>query len=152
MNTKIKEALLVGLHLRISRNVWYKNWHISRVAATFQNNSSRGCRSIGALSCQVFNGHGIDSAGMNEKSMLTSSTGNIFRLTDPLCGKFTDHRWIPLTMASDAKFDVSLICALNKRLSKQSRGWPRTAGNPAHRSTGHWNYGAKRGLAIHLPI
>ena len=27
----------------------------------------------------------------------------IFRVTGPLCGEFTGHRWIPLTKASDAK-------------------------------------------------
>ena len=37
-------------------------------------------------------------------SMMTSSNGNIFRITGPLCGKFTGHRWIPLTKASDAEF------------------------------------------------
>ena len=35
--------------------------------------------------------------------MMTSSNGNIFRVTGPLCGEFTGHRWIPLTMASDAE-------------------------------------------------
>ena len=35
--------------------------------------------------------------------MMTSSNGNIFRVTGPLCGEFTGHRWIPLTKASDAK-------------------------------------------------
>ena len=34
-------------------------------------------------------------------SMMTSSNGNIFRVTGPLCGEFTCHRWIPLTKASD---------------------------------------------------
>ena len=34
--------------------------------------------------------------------MMTSSNGNIFRITGPLCGEFTGHRWIPLTKASDA--------------------------------------------------
>ena len=29
--------------------------------------------------------------------------GNIFRVTGPLCGKFTGHRWIPRTKASDAE-------------------------------------------------
>ena len=28
--------------------------------------------------------------------MMTSSNGNIFRVTGPLCGEFTSHRWIPL--------------------------------------------------------
>ena len=35
--------------------------------------------------------------------MMTSSNGNIFRVTGPLCGEFTVHRWIPLTKASDAE-------------------------------------------------
>ena len=35
--------------------------------------------------------------------MMTSSNGNIFRFTGPLCGEFTGHRWIPLTKASDAE-------------------------------------------------
>ena len=29
--------------------------------------------------------------------------GNIFRVTGSLCGKFTGHRWIPRTKASDAE-------------------------------------------------
>ena len=35
--------------------------------------------------------------------MMSSSTGNIIRVTGPLCGEFTGHRWIPLTTASDKK-------------------------------------------------
>ena len=35
---------------------------------------------------------------------MTSSNGNILRVTGPLCGDFTGHRWIPLTKASDAEF------------------------------------------------
>ena len=35
--------------------------------------------------------------------MMTSSNGNIFCVTGPLCGEFTGHRWIPLTKASDAE-------------------------------------------------
>ena len=37
------------------------------------------------------------------KFMMTSSNGNIFHVTGPLCGEFTGHRWIPLTRASDAE-------------------------------------------------
>ena len=36
-------------------------------------------------------------------NMMTSSNGNIFRVTDHLCGEFTSHRLIPHTKASDAK-------------------------------------------------
>ena len=35
--------------------------------------------------------------------MMTSSNGNIFRVTCPLCGEFTGHRWIPHTKASGAE-------------------------------------------------
>ena len=34
--------------------------------------------------------------------MVASSNGNIYRVTDPLWGETTGHRWIPLTKASDA--------------------------------------------------
>ena len=41
-------------------------------------------------------------------NMMTSSNGHIFRVTDPLCGEFTGHRWILRTKASD----VELWCLL----------------------------------------
>ena len=34
--------------------------------------------------------------------MMTSSNGNIFRVTCPFCGKFTGHWWIPLTNNREA--------------------------------------------------
>ena len=37
------------------------------------------------------------------KVMITSSNGNIFRVTGLLCGEFTGPRWIPRTKASDAE-------------------------------------------------
>ena len=37
------------------------------------------------------------------QSMTKSLNDNIFRVTGPLCGGFTGHRWIPLTKESDAK-------------------------------------------------
>ena len=40
--------------------------------------------------------------------MMTSSTGNIFRVTGPLWGEFTGDRW-PLTKASD----MELWCFLS---------------------------------------
>ena len=58
----------------------------------------------------------------NNCCMVTSSNGTIFRVTDPLCGEFTGHRWIPHTKARDASFDF-LIMRPNKRLSRQSLGW-----------------------------
>ena len=44
----------------------------------------------------------------HKNDMMTSSNGNIFHVTGPLCGEFTGHRWIPLTKASD----VELWCFL----------------------------------------
>ena len=40
---------------------------------------------------------------MHMRHMMTSSNGNIFRVTGPLCGEFTGHQWIPHTKASDAE-------------------------------------------------
>ena len=67
----------------------------------------------------------INSMGIRRKltifasTMMTSSNEYIFRVTGPLCGEFTDYRWIPLTEASDDFFDLHLT----KRLSIQSWCW-----------------------------
>ena len=42
---------------------------------------------------------------------MTSSNGNIFRVTGHLCGEFTGDRWIPRTMASDTELWCFVICA-----------------------------------------
>ena len=54
---------------------------------------------------------------------MTSSNGNVFRVTGHLCGEFTGHRWIPRTKANDAELWFFFDLCLNKRLSKQSWGW-----------------------------
>ena len=59
----------------------------------------------------------------NYYRMMTSSNGNIFRLTGNLCGEFTGHRWVPHTKARDAEPWCFLWSAPEKRLSKQSWGW-----------------------------
>ena len=44
--------------------------------------------------------------------MMTSSNGNIFRVTGHLCGEFTGDRWIPRTKASEAElWCFFFICA-----------------------------------------
>ena len=40
--------------------------------------------------------------------MMTSSNEKNFRVTGPLCGEFTGHRWIPLTKAMTRRFDFFL--------------------------------------------
>ena len=50
-----------------------------------------------------FNGWWYSTSFFSLLHMMTSSNGNIFRVTVPLCAEFTGHRWIPLTKASDAE-------------------------------------------------
>ena len=45
--------------------------------------------------------------------MMTSSNGNIFRVTGHLCGEFTGLRWIPRTKASDAELWCFLWAWIN---------------------------------------
>ena len=68
----------------------------------------------------------IKSSWYNElirDDMMTSSNGNMCRVTGHLCGEFTGHRWIPRTKGQWC--GASWICAwiLNKSLSKQWWGW-----------------------------
>ena len=58
--------------------------------------------------------------------MMTSSNGNIFRVTGPLCGEFTGPARpgeFPTQRPVTRSFDVFFDLRLNKRLSKQLRGW-----------------------------
>ena len=45
-----------------------------------------------------------------ERNMMTSPNRNIFRVTGPLCGEFTGHRWIPITKASDVELWDFVSC------------------------------------------
>ena len=65
--------------------------------------------------------------------MMTSSNGNIFRVTGPLCGEFTGHLWIPRTKASD----VELWCFLWS--APWINGWvnSREAGDLRHHGAHH---------------
>ena len=47
--------------------------------------------------------------------MITSSNGNLFRVTGPLWGKFTGHRWIPLTKVSHAE-----LCCFLRSVPEQT--------------------------------
>ena len=65
-----------------------------------------------------------DSCGKFAHIMMTSSNGNIFRVTGHLCGEFTSPRWIPQTQRPvTLSFDVFFDLRLNKWLSKQWWGW-----------------------------
>ena len=57
------------------------------------------------------------------KLMMTSSNGNIVRVTGPLCGEFTGPGEFPPQRPVTRSFDVFFDLRLNKRLSKQPWGW-----------------------------
>ena len=89
--------------------------------------------------------------GVSVCLMMTSSNGSIFRVTGPLCGEFTGHRWIPLTKASDAELWWFLWCALNIRLSKQWWCWRfETPSRPLWRQSNAWC--DLHRLVIYVPI
>ena len=54
---------------------------------------------------------------------MTSSNGNIFRVTGHLCGGFTGPDEFPTQRRVTRSFDVFFDLRLNNRLSKQSWGW-----------------------------
>ena len=55
--------------------------------------------------------------------MMTSSNGNIFRVTGLLCGEFTGPGEFPAHRPVTRSFDVFFDLRLNKRLIKQPWGW-----------------------------
>ena len=55
--------------------------------------------------------------------MMTSSNGNIFRVTGHLCGEFTSLRLIPAQRPVTRSFDVFFDLRQDGRLSKQLWGW-----------------------------
>ena len=55
--------------------------------------------------------------------MMTSSNGNIFRVTGHLCGEFTGPGEFPAQRPVTRSFDIFFDLRLYKRLSKQSWGW-----------------------------
>ena len=59
----------------------------------------------------------------NYQPMMTSSNGNIFRVTGPLCGESTGPGEFPTQRPVTRSFDVFFDMRLNKRLSKQPWGW-----------------------------
>ena len=70
-------------------------------------------------------------------SMMTSSNGNIFRVTGPLCGEFTGPGEFPTQRPVTRSFDVFFDLRLNKRLSKQPWGW--WFGTPSWSLWRQWN-------------
>ena len=67
--------------------------------------------------------------------MMTSSNGNLFRVTGHLCGEFTGHWWNPHAKASDAK-----LWSVPEWTGKQSWGWWfETQSRPLWRHSNKWH-------------
>ena len=67
-------------------------------------------------------------------TMMTSSNRKQFRVTGPLCGEFTGHRWIPAHKGQWCGALISyLICALNKQ------SWDRWFEKPSRSLWRHCN-------------
>ena len=64
--------------------------------------------------------------GKRRDKMMTSSNGNVFRVTCHLCGEFTGGRWIPKTKASDGElWCFFFICVRISALVILSvKSWP----------------------------
>ena len=79
--------------------------------------------------------------------MRTSSNGNIFRVTGPLCGEFTGPGEFPTQRPVTQSFDVFFDLRLNKRLGKQPSGWwfePPSCSLWRHRNGRHNTYWSSR--------
>ena len=92
----------------VSGGVVTTRWHISR--------------RVSWLGWMKFSGVLVSAREESVVNMMTSSNGNIFRVTGPLSREFTGDRWIPRTKTSDVQLWYFYM-RLNKRLSKQSWGW-----------------------------
>ena len=73
-------------------------------------------------------------------SMMMSSNGNIFRITDPLWGESTSHQWIPFTKASDPELRCFFICAWTKVWANHG-GTSDLRSHCAHCDITWWGYG-----------
>ena len=77
--------------------------------------------------------------------MMTSSNGNIFRVTGHLCGEFTGPQWIPTQRPVTRSFDVFFDLRLIKWLSKQPWGcWFETLSCPLWRHHNVYNFRVDR--------
>ena len=65
----------------------------------------------------------ISDEASDKKFMMTSSNGNIFRVTGLLCGEFTGPGEFPAQRPVTRSFEVFFDLRPNKPLSKQLWGW-----------------------------
>ena len=71
----------------------------------------------------LLNSHEVRRMMECRHNMMTSSNGNIFRVTGHLWWECTGPRFIPAQRPVTRGFDVLFDLRMNKRLSKQSWSW-----------------------------
>ena len=107
------------MHLKMSSAKWrpfclglnvlrYGHYGLTRVAGLLAKNTYGGYIrifewSVGCSYCLSLYRITWNRVKLWTRGLMTSSNGNIFRVTGHLCGKFTGHRWISHTKASDAE-------------------------------------------------
>ena len=104
----------------VIRSQWLKLDYLRDTGVAMRRGKWHTCMKLDGL-FQLRQGNKANKRKQN--SMMMSSNGNIFRVTGHLCGEFTGPRWIPHTRPVTQSFDVFFDLRLNKRLSKQWRGW-----------------------------
>ena len=89
------------------------------------------------------------TSAATQPNMMTSSNGNIFRVTGLLCGEFTGDLWIPRTKASDAelwcflwsvpepKVEQTRLCTSNIYNIYIHISWSSLTPRPDHRLFNH---------------
>ena len=100
--------------------VWFGNWTITFIlrydsklfsymirqetSVSYNYNAWHWFKNLVFYEHQTRNEQNTTKHGfVNWRIMTTSSNGNIFHVTDHLCGEFTGHWWISRTKASDAE-------------------------------------------------
>ena len=82
---------------------------------------SSGAPSLAAYDCPSASEATLKNVGKTTQVIMTSSNGNIFRITGPLWGEFTGPGGFPSQRPVARSFDALFNLSLNKRLDKQSR-------------------------------
>ena len=84
---------------QLFHNVNIEPWIRDKISCPMAHNTVYWCRPCSSQADPEQNGRHFQMYFL----MMTSSDGNIFRVTGHLCGEFTGHRWILRTEASDAE-------------------------------------------------
>ena len=93
----IKNKLTLVLQVQVYRQMCEKSvYALAHPCITQGDDCSRFVK-------KWFSAPGCPYSPFRASCMMTSSNGNICRVTGRLCGELTGHRWIPLTKASDAE-------------------------------------------------